>query len=310
MSQKQQNVQYVKLDQIVADENQPRKNFNPERIAELEKSIKRYGIMNPLLVEKVGNKYLLVDGERRYRASQQMGLAEVPVIVSEPLDGTDRLIKQFHVQEQHEGWTALEKAVAVIKLADSLKVGLPTLADMLSLPPRTIQEYTALGKVLEKKEFIKQEISVHYSGDIVSVVTFAKTMYRKIDAEFTEEMQRGLEKAIITHIKRGDIKTQRDVTRLKDAMRVDPKSIEKFINNPKMTSQKLFLESNAKVAYYFRNAVQLSYNLSTSIRNGIPLGMEKLFKEDEDSTAYNALKMAHTELTKLLNKVSRVETMK
>ena len=75
-------VQEIEISKIKADPNQPRKSFNPESLSELSESIKNQGIIQPLLVEQLtDNKYIIIAGERRFRASKLAGLKTVPCIV-------------------------------------------------------------------------------------------------------------------------------------------------------------------------------------------------------------------------------------
>ncbi|MBD2598318.1 ParB/RepB/Spo0J family partition protein [Nostoc spongiaeforme FACHB-130] len=74
--------QAMPLDQIVLPPNQPRRYFDSEALKQLTESIKQYGILQPLLVRPLdGEKHELVAGERRYRAAQENGLKEVPVVI-------------------------------------------------------------------------------------------------------------------------------------------------------------------------------------------------------------------------------------
>lgn len=73
----------VKLSMIEPNRNQPRKDFNEDQLQELADSIKQYGILQPLLVQKRENYYELIAGERRWRAAKLAGLKEVPVVIRE-----------------------------------------------------------------------------------------------------------------------------------------------------------------------------------------------------------------------------------
>lgn len=76
--------QTIPLDQIILPPNQPRRYFDPEALKQLTESIKQHGILQPLLVRLIdGEKHELVAGERRYRAAQEIGLKEVPVVIRE-----------------------------------------------------------------------------------------------------------------------------------------------------------------------------------------------------------------------------------
>jgi ParB family chromosome partitioning protein len=86
-AEKGETIQKVELGQIVPCAFQPRKTFHPEQLSELVESIRERGIIQPLIVRRVNGKYELIAGERRWRASQQVGLREVPVIVRTATDG-------------------------------------------------------------------------------------------------------------------------------------------------------------------------------------------------------------------------------
>ena len=73
----------MRVSSIEPNRGQPRKKFDEESIAELADSIKKYGILQPLLVQKQGDYYEIVAGERRWRAAKEAGLKEVPVVIKE-----------------------------------------------------------------------------------------------------------------------------------------------------------------------------------------------------------------------------------
>lgn len=87
----QENVIVVDINDVITDINQPRKVFDKKPLEELASSIKEHGIIQPILVTKLGDKYQIVAGERRYRASRLAGLLTVPVI-----------IKDFSIKERKE----------------------------------------------------------------------------------------------------------------------------------------------------------------------------------------------------------------
>ncbi len=74
-------VKSVSVELIDNDPGQPRKSFNEERLNELAESIRQHGIVQPLIVRKNAGRYIIIAGERRFRAAIIAGMAEVPVIV-------------------------------------------------------------------------------------------------------------------------------------------------------------------------------------------------------------------------------------
>ena len=109
-------VNRVTLDQIVPSPLQPRKEFPTEQLSELMESIREHGIIQPLIVRRVNGKLELIAGERRFRASRELGLKEVPVIVREASD-KDVLEMALIENLQREGLNAIEEAQAYSRLA-------------------------------------------------------------------------------------------------------------------------------------------------------------------------------------------------
>lgn len=114
-------VQKVTLDQVVPSPLQPRKEFVAEQITELMESIREHGIIQPLIVRPVNGKLELIAGERRLRASRELGLREVPVIVRQ---ASDRDVLEMALIEniQREGLNAIEEARAYDRLANEFQM--------------------------------------------------------------------------------------------------------------------------------------------------------------------------------------------
>lgn len=284
MSQNTSTIKVVPLANIHPDQNQPRKDFNASRLAELMASIKEHGIINPLVVEDYKNgQYLLVDGERRYRAAKELKLKEVPVLITPPMSSQDRLVRQFHLQEQHQDWTATEKAVAIGQLAEELKMSVSELAKLLALPPSTVRSYEGFYGLLARKEFERSEIPLNYSRYITRLRNTAKKLYEStFDQEFTRDMQKALEEQSISSIKSGDITKSSDFARLRDAFVKNPDTIKEFVKG-KATVSSLYLKSNAKIASHVRNTWQLANVLSTHINQVMALNGIQMLAEDEDA---------------------------
>ena len=153
-------VQEVGLEQINAGRFQPRENFNEESLNELTESIKKHGVLSPILVRELGlNKYEVIAGERRLRASLKAGLETIPCLIDQKKDqdalesalienlqredlnaveearGYDRLKREFGLT-QDEVATSTGKARSTI--ANSLRI--------LSLPQKVL-DYLAAGKI-------------------------------------------------------------------------------------------------------------------------------------------------------------------
>lgn len=109
-------VRKVPLGEVVPSPLQPRKEFAPEHLTELMDSIREHGIIQPLIVRLVHGKHELIAGERRFRASRELGLKEVPVIVRTASD-KDVLEMALIENLQRENLNPLEEAQAYVRLA-------------------------------------------------------------------------------------------------------------------------------------------------------------------------------------------------
>jgi ParB family chromosome partitioning protein len=107
------------LERIVPNRAQPRQHFDPTALEELTQSIKQHGLIEPIVVRRVGNedKYEIVAGERRWRAAQRAGLREVPVVVK---DWDDKHAFEIALIEniQREDLNPIEFAEALRRLVD------------------------------------------------------------------------------------------------------------------------------------------------------------------------------------------------
>ncbi len=106
------------LSQIEPDRSQPRKNFDPEALAELAASIKEHGVLQPILVRPSGSSYVIVAGERRWRAARQAGLTRVPVLIKDLTDQESLSVAMVE-NLQREDLNPVEEAQGYRSLAEA-----------------------------------------------------------------------------------------------------------------------------------------------------------------------------------------------
>lgn len=245
----------VPIDKVIPDANQPRKYFNLDKMRQLKDSVEKHGIVNPLIVQvDNGGRFSIIDGERRYRAAVELGIKEVPIVIIEGKEPIQRLIEQFHIQEQHEGWSPIEKAQVLIELKNQTRKTIKELAEMLSISDRTAAEYMAFEKLQMKDSFTEAGLQLRHSTAIQSVKLFAQKVRNEIDEAFDLDDQKKLEKTMIKQIKSGEISLPRDYTKIKDSFRMDPKLIDVYLKGDK-TPEDLYIKSKGRSAFYLRNAL-------------------------------------------------------
>ncbi len=114
-------IKTVNVNDIDPNVSQPRKHFDSEKLEELSQSIRTYGIVQPIIVQKNGPRYTIIAGERRYRAARLAGLKDVPVIIKEYSEA--ELMEVSLVENlQREDLNPIEEAQAMRMLMDEYKL--------------------------------------------------------------------------------------------------------------------------------------------------------------------------------------------
>lgn len=125
-------VDTIDINKIEPNSNQPRKNFNEDKIHELAESIKQHGLIEPLIVQK-GKKgfYSIIAGERRWRAAREAGVKEIPVVVKEY---SDQQVMEIALIEniQREDLNAIEEAEAYERLIKDFNLKQDEVAERVS----------------------------------------------------------------------------------------------------------------------------------------------------------------------------------
>jgi len=116
-TQSDNGVMEVKITDVMPNKNQPRKSFDEEKLEALSDSIKEHGVIQPIIVTKNGDFYLIVAGERRWRAAKKAGIKKIPVIVR---DYDDLAVREIALIEnlQREDLNPIEEALGYRALMD------------------------------------------------------------------------------------------------------------------------------------------------------------------------------------------------
>ena len=218
----------VKITQVEPNSEQPRKDFDEDALLELADSIKQFGVLQPLLVQKKNDYYEIIAGERRWRAAKLAGLKEVPVLVREyteqevveislieniqrenlnPIEEAiayKRLLKEFHLKQDEiaervsKSRTAVTNSMRLLKL--NSKVQQMVIDDMISTGhARALlaledeeQQYTIANKIFDEK------LSVRETEKLIKMLKEPKKTVKKEKVEHTfiyeslEEKMKGI----------------------------------------------------------------------------------------------------------------------
>ena len=135
--EEKQKLVEIKIEEIVRDEEQPRKDFDAEALESLAESIKLHGVLSPIVVMKIDGKYQIVAGERRYRAAKMAGLKKMPAIIR-TLDDQNRLELSIIENAQREDLNGIELATAYAKLKSQFNLSNEEIAKRVGKSKNTI----------------------------------------------------------------------------------------------------------------------------------------------------------------------------
>ena len=181
---------------VFPNPNQPRKNFDKSALLELAESIKTHGIIQPIVVTKSANKYMIIAGERRYRASKLANLESIPAIIK---DYDDRKIKEVAIIEnlQRENLNPIEAGNAMKKLMEEYSLTQEELSERLgksrSSIANTLRLLTLSAPVIKLVEEGKLS-----QGHARTLVTLPKREQEKLALKIIEKglSVREVEKAV------------------------------------------------------------------------------------------------------------------
>ncbi len=160
----------VKVTSIEPNREQPRKDFNEEAMGELAESMKVYGVLQPLLVQKKGDYYEIIAGERRWRAAKLAGLKEVPVVIREY---TKQQTMEIALIEnvQREDLNAIEEAKAYQRLIQEFELKQEEIAARVGKSRVTITNSMRLLKLDERVQemLIQNQITGGHARALLTV---------------------------------------------------------------------------------------------------------------------------------------------
>ena len=160
----------VKMTQIEPNRKQPRKQFDEDALLELAESIKQFGVLQPLLVQKKDDYYEIIAGERRWRASKLAGIKEVPVIIK---DFSEQEAVEISLIEniQRENLNPIEEALAFKKLLTEFNLKQDEVAERVSKSRTAVTNSMRLLKLDERVQqmVIDEMITTGHARALLSI---------------------------------------------------------------------------------------------------------------------------------------------
>ena len=162
----------VSIDLVEPNPNQPRTNFKKEELEELAESIKRNGLLQPILVRKVGDKYQIIAGERRYQACKLIGLERVPIRVRE-VDDDETIMLALIENIQRSDLNPIEEAYGYRRMMERGKMTQSQVAQAVSKGRSTVANALRLLELPEDAQLLlfEEKITAGHARAILSVPT-------------------------------------------------------------------------------------------------------------------------------------------
>lgn len=171
---KEEGKMLIPLNLIKSNEEQPRKSFDDEKILELSQSIKEHGIIQPILVNKKGDSYIIVAGERRWRAAKFLKLKEVPAIIMEL---SDKEVLEVSLIEniQRQDLNPIEEAIAYRRLLTDFKLTQEELSKRIGKSRVSITNTIRLNNLCDTvKQYLIDEVITEGHGRVLLAIEDAK----------------------------------------------------------------------------------------------------------------------------------------
>ena len=196
----------LEIDLIAPDMEQPRKDFSVEALNALADSIREHGVLQPIVVVREGEKYKIVAGERRYRASKLAGLLKMPAIIR-TLDAQNRLELSIIENAQREDLNAIEMATAYAKLKNQFNLSPAEIAKRVGKSEPSVINTMRLLNLPDDVKRVMVENSLT-EGVMRPLISAEPDLVRKILPLIVEEgwSARRVERYIAENKKRSSVK--------------------------------------------------------------------------------------------------------
>lgn len=213
----------LKITDIVRDEGQPRKNFDKSALQELANSIREHGVLQPIVVVKTGDKYQIVAGERRWRASQLAEKETIPAIVR-TLDGQTRLEMAIIENAQREDLNPIELATAYAKLKEQFNLSNDDIGKRVGKSSASVANTMRLLKLPDEAKKAMQEHNL-MEGPMRPLISLDKETVLEILPKMIKEgwSSRKVEQYIASTKKKSSVKAVKANEFLKEEKRLAEK---------------------------------------------------------------------------------------
>ncbi len=223
---------HILIQDVIANPDQPRRQFKAEALEELSNSIKEHGVIQPIIVVRDGSKYKIIAGERRWRAAKQAGLEKIPALVRE-LNDQAKLELALIENIQREDLTPLEMATAFVKLADQFNMTAAEIGKRVGSAASTISNVKRLVKLPEpaKRALNELRISEQHARAILALDGDSQKQQELLDLILRHGWSATRAEQFVIAYKQG-ASTPTEAVKHTETVTPETKAVSKKINAP------------------------------------------------------------------------------
>lgn len=258
----------VKIAQVEPSRKQPRKQFDEDALLELAESIKQFGVLQPLLVQKKEDYYEIIAGERRWRASKLAGIKEIPVMVK---DFSDQEAVEISLIEniQRENLNPIEEAAAYKRLLEEFHLKQDTIAERVSKSRTAVTNSMRLLKLDERvQQMLIDEMFTTGHARALLAIEDKDTQHAAAVKVFDEKLSvRETEKLVKEILNPHQKETEKEKDRAQDLVYEQlEEKIKGIIGSKVAIRRKSKDKGRIEIAYYSQEELERIVELLETIR--------------------------------------------
>lgn len=256
----------VKINEVEPNREQPRKDFDEDALMELADSIKQFGILQPLLVQKKKNYYEIIAGERRWRAAKLAGVKEVPIIVK---NYTEQEIVEISLIEniQRENLNPIEEAMAYKRLLEEFNLKQDEVAERVSKSRTAVTNSMRLLKLSERVQqmIVDDMISTGHARALLAIDD-EEQQYMLANKIFDEKLSVRETEKLVKELKNPKKEAKKTIIEHTFVYNNLEEQMKNIIGTKVSVSPKANGKGKIEIEYYSEEELERIYDLIMSIR--------------------------------------------
>lgn len=256
----------VKINEVEPNREQPRKDFDEDALMELADSIKQFGILQPLLVQKKKNYYEIIAGERRWRAAKLAGVKEVPIIVK---NYTEQEIVEISLIEniQRENLNPIEEAMAYKRLLEEFNLKQDEVAERVSKSRTAVTNSMRLLKLSERVQqmIVDDMISTGHARALLAIDD-EEQQYMLANKIFDEKLSVRETEKLVKELKNPKKEAKKTIIEHMFVYNNLEEQMKNIIGTKVSVSPKANGKGKIEIEYYSEEELERIYDLIMSIR--------------------------------------------